>query len=249
MTTEGALLRVKGEWLRVEAGEDLLANIHLNRVRQVVCQGRAGVTSTLPQRFIQRRIDLVRLYENGGYAGRLTPPTGTEVNARLAQYRSVGTAGAALRIARRIVAGKITNMRTGLLRAARFQEQPQIAEHAERLAAARQAALTADHTTSLLGCEGAATDIADDERRDDVSLFLSGYGPRLQLSVLEVELPSADTAAKFRDRLRNLIDPDDDQIRLTAYADDDFGRRVRAADGVGVIDQSFGGRFAGPRRC
>jgi CRISPR-associated protein Cas2 len=59
-----------------------------------------------------------------------------------------------------------------------------------------------------------AYDIADDERRDDVSLFLSGYGPRVQLSVFEVELASAEVAAGFRDRLRSLIDPDDDQVRL-----------------------------------
>lgn len=59
-----------------------------------------------------------------------------------------------------------------------------------------------------------AYDIADDERRDEVSLFLSGYGPRVQLSVFEVELPDIEAAATFRKRLRVLIDTDDDQIRL-----------------------------------
>ena len=29
-------------------------------------------------------------------------------------------------------------------------------------------------------------DIGDDERREDISLFLTGYGPRVQLSVFEV---------------------------------------------------------------
>ena len=57
-------------------------------------------------------------------------------------------------------------------------------------------------------------DIADDDRRDDVSLFLSGHGPRVQLSVFEAELPDATAAEAFRTRLRDLIDPDDDQVRL-----------------------------------
>jgi CRISPR-associated protein Cas2 len=71
-----------------------------------------------------------------------------------------------------------------------------------------------------------AYDIADDERRDDVSLFLSGYGPRVQLSVFEVELASAEAAAAFRDRLRTLIDPDDDQIRLYRLTRDSLTQRL-----------------------
>jgi CRISPR-associated protein Cas2 len=59
-----------------------------------------------------------------------------------------------------------------------------------------------------------AYDIADDERREDVAMFLSGYGPSVQLSVFEVELPDLEAASAFRDRLNALIDKDDDQIRL-----------------------------------
>ena len=71
-----------------------------------------------------------------------------------------------------------------------------------------------------------AYDIGDDERRNDVSLFLSGYGPRVQLSVFEVELASAEAAAEFRDRLRTLIDPDDDQIRLYRLTPDILDQRL-----------------------
>jgi CRISPR-associated protein Cas2 len=71
--------------------------------------------------------------------------------------------------------------------------------------------------------------ISDDERRDDVSLFLSGYGPRVQLSVFEVELASAEVAVGFRDRLRSLIDPDDDQARLYRRTRDIPDRRLSTA--------------------
>jgi CRISPR-associated protein Cas2 len=57
-------------------------------------------------------------------------------------------------------------------------------------------------------------DIADDDRRDDIALYLSAHGPRVQLSVFEVALPDRDAAAQFRQTLRTLLDPDEDQIRL-----------------------------------
>jgi len=39
-----------------------------------------------------------------------------------------------------------------------------------------------------------AYDIADDDRREGVALYLSGYGPRVQLSVFDVELADLDKA-------------------------------------------------------
>jgi CRISPR-associated protein Cas2 len=59
-----------------------------------------------------------------------------------------------------------------------------------------------------------AYDIANDDRRDDLALYLSGYGPRVQLSVFEVALPDAEAAAGFGQRVRELIDSDEDQVRL-----------------------------------
>jgi CRISPR-associated protein Cas2 len=71
-----------------------------------------------------------------------------------------------------------------------------------------------------------AYDIADDERREDVAMFLSGYGPRVQLSVFEVELPDPRAARAFRDRLRAMIGKDDDQIRLYRLTPETMSQRV-----------------------
>jgi len=57
-------------------------------------------------------------------------------------------------------------------------------------------------------------DIADDRRREDVATVLSGYGPRVQLSVFECDLRTRQEAAALRAELRRLIDPVDDQVRL-----------------------------------
>lgn len=59
-----------------------------------------------------------------------------------------------------------------------------------------------------------AYDIADDGRRSDVSMLLSGYGPRVQLSVFEVEVVSKAAYEDLRGRLRGIIDGVEDQVRL-----------------------------------
>jgi CRISPR-associated protein Cas2 len=71
-----------------------------------------------------------------------------------------------------------------------------------------------------------AYDIADDERRENVAMFLSGYGPRVQLSVFEVELAGSDAAQAFRDLLRAMIDQDDDQIRLYRLTPETMNQRL-----------------------
>ncbi|GAA0405359.1 CRISPR-associated endonuclease Cas2 [Micromonospora gifhornensis] len=75
-------------------------------------------------------------------------------------------------------------------------------------------------------CYLVAYDIADDDRRADVAMFLSGYGPRVQLSVFEVELPDTESAGAFRERLRGLIDPDDDQVRLYRLTPQTLNERI-----------------------
>jgi CRISPR-associated protein Cas2 len=71
-----------------------------------------------------------------------------------------------------------------------------------------------------------AYDIADDERREDIAMFLSGYGPRVQLSVFEVEMADNQTATAFRDRLHAMIDHHDDQIRLYRLTTEAISQRI-----------------------
>jgi CRISPR-associated protein Cas2 len=80
-----------------------------------------------------------------------------------------------------------------------------------------------------------AYDIADDRRRDDIATLLSGYGPRIQLSVFECDLASSREAARLRARLRELIDPVEDQIRL--YPLDDKACRSTVVLGARMIEE------------
>ena len=59
-----------------------------------------------------------------------------------------------------------------------------------------------------------AYDITDDRRRGAVSIALSAYGARVQLSLFECDLPNPTLVQELKQRLRTLIDPVEDQIRL-----------------------------------
>lgn len=78
-------------------------------------------------------------------------------------------------------------------------------------------------------------DIADDRRRDDVATLLSGYGPRVQLSVFECEIRTRREAAALRADLRNLIDPTEDQVRI--YSLDERTARSIIVIGARVIEE------------
>lgn len=70
-----------------------------------------------------------------------------------------------------------------------------------------------------------AYDITDDGRREDVAMLLSGYGPRVQLSVFECEVRSADELRVLRAELRARIDTLEDQIRIYPTTVQTFSER------------------------
>lgn len=71
-----------------------------------------------------------------------------------------------------------------------------------------------------------AYDIVEDGRRADVAMLLSGYGPRVQLSVFECEVRSTEEMRRLRHELRARIDPLTDQVRLYPTDNRTFSERV-----------------------
>jgi CRISPR-associated protein Cas2 len=59
-----------------------------------------------------------------------------------------------------------------------------------------------------------AYDIADDTRRERLATLLSGYGPRVQLSVFEAELRTKKEESDLRALIRQTIDTAEDQVRI-----------------------------------
>jgi len=70
-----------------------------------------------------------------------------------------------------------------------------------------------------------AYDIVDDTRREAVASLLSGYGPRVQLSVFECQVRSQTELQSLRAQLRALIDPLEDQVRIYPTTAQTFSQR------------------------
>lgn len=213
---EGGLLRSKGDRIRLERDGEVLLNRSFNRVRQVVLLGRTGMTTPFLHAAIQRGVDVVFLTGEGRYTGRLQPAVSANVVLRQAQFRRLEDPEFALELARRIVAGKITNLRAGLLRAGRRLSVSELTVRVRRLDDARHKALDAKTLNALLGTEGAATrdyfqafpDILGDEwpfpgrrRRpppDPVNALLSlGYTLLVNDAIAACELVGLDPYAGF----------------------------------------------------
>lgn len=71
-----------------------------------------------------------------------------------------------------------------------------------------------------------AYDIVDDARRADVAMLLSGYGPRVQLSVFECEVRNVHELRRLRAELRARIDTLTDQVRVYPTTAQTFADRV-----------------------
>ncbi|MFE8950322.1 CRISPR-associated endonuclease Cas1 [Streptomyces sp. NPDC007856] len=157
MTEPGSLLRTRGDRLRVTKGDQTLLSVSLKRVRQVVCAGRVGMSTPFLHRALEHGVDVVLLDDLGRYLGRLTGPAGNHVERRATQHRTAEKTSRSLDLARAFVTGKITNMRTGLLRAARRSPAIDVTTAAARMITARTSATTAAAHLELMGCEGAAS--------------------------------------------------------------------------------------------
>lgn len=209
---DGALLRSRGDRMLVEHRGKVLFRLNFRRVRQVVCTGRVGMTTPFLRRALRLGIDLVIISDQAGPSGRLTSLDVTDPTVRRAQYRLAGDH----RLARAFVDGKIANMRTALLRAARRQLDPLLGEVAERLAAMRLLLSDADSLEKVMGYEGAASreyfrawrhlfgeiwDFESRQRRpppDPVNAMLSfGYTLLVNEAIAALEMARLDPAVGF----------------------------------------------------
>jgi CRISPR-associated protein Cas2 len=77
--------------------------------------------------------------------------------------------------------------------------------------------------------------VAYDHRRENVATLLSGYGPRVQLSVFECDFRTRAEAAALQSKVRDLIDPVEDQVRL--YPLDDRAARKATIIGARTIEE------------
>jgi CRISP-associated protein Cas1 len=117
--SQGAILHLEHETVRVEVDGDTKLRAPLLRLGGIVVFGRVMLSPFLIHRCAEDGRNLVWLDQRGRFRARVEGPTRGNVLLRRAQHLALSEPGRSCRIARQIVAAKVRNSRQVLLRAAR----------------------------------------------------------------------------------------------------------------------------------
>jgi len=117
--TQGSYLRLDHETLKVEVEKEVQRQIPLHHLGGIVVFGNVLLSPFLIHRCAEDGRDLVWLSQYGQFKARLSGPTTGNVLLRRAQHEALTSPQACLLIARYIVAAKLQNARSVLMRSAR----------------------------------------------------------------------------------------------------------------------------------
>lgn len=119
VTTQGAYLSRDGETVVVSVEQKDLLRIPIHTLGGIVCFGRVTLSPPLMGLCAERQVLVSFLTEWGKFLARIVGPVAGNVLLRREQYRAADSGPRAAAIARPIVAAKVANARTVLLRANR----------------------------------------------------------------------------------------------------------------------------------
>lgn len=164
VTEQRSVVRREGEVLLIQIPEDRergLAKreveVQLIKIDRVVVLGNVTFTAPALAMLLEERIDVCFLTEHGRFLGHLAPELSKNGPLRIAQHAAAVDEERAVGLARLFIVGKLSNMRTLLLRSNRKLDDEAVAAG---IAGVRQAQLglsLATDVTHLMGYEGAGT--------------------------------------------------------------------------------------------
>ena len=155
LNSQGMRVGKSGEVIQVRDGDELKQEVRLGEVSQINLLGNVQLSTQAVQAFCSAEVPVCYFSQGGWFYGITTGLNSRNVFLRHRQFMSAEHDGTALRLSRKLVAGKIRNQRTLLQR--NHIEAP---EQALRLLKAlADKAEAATELESLLGIEGSAARI------------------------------------------------------------------------------------------
>jgi CRISPR-associated protein Cas1 len=160
VTLADSHLRLDNDTLRLLVGDETRLRVPLHHLGAVVCFGAVSITVPLMHRLADDGIALVLPDAGGRFKARLEGATTGNVLLRRAQHERSSNPAFALRLARRIVAGKLRNQRHVVLRGAReakhADDRQALTRCAQDIAASLRALPGVETLDGLRGVEGEA---------------------------------------------------------------------------------------------
>jgi len=126
ITREDSGLYKKGERLIVKQGKKKVGDIPLVKVDQVEVFGDASISGALISLLLKANVPISYLSYYGKYKGRLVPEYSKNSLLRIEQFKACNDDAFCLKFAKRIVEGKLTNMRTLVMRDTRGDRSKEV---------------------------------------------------------------------------------------------------------------------------
>ena len=160
VTTPNAYVHLDNDTVRIEVERETRLRVPLHHLGAVVCFGNVLLSPAIMARCAEEGIGLVLLDMNGRFRARVEGPVSGNILLRQAQHRHAVDGAGALEVARAIVAGKIRNTRTVVMRGARdaneAADEAALAAVSVHLDASLRQAAEATNLDVLRGVEGEA---------------------------------------------------------------------------------------------
>ncbi len=155
LNSQGMRVGKSGEVIQVREGDELKQEVRLGEVSQINLLGNVQISTQAIQAFCSAEVPVCYLSQGGWFYGITSGLNSRNVFLRHRQFMSAEHDGIALRLSRKLVAGKIRNQRTLLQR--NHIEPPE--QPPRLLKALADKAEAATELESLLGIEGSAARI------------------------------------------------------------------------------------------
>jgi len=160
VTTEGSYLAKQGQAVAVRKDKKVLLRVPLHNLDGIVCFGRIGFSASLAGACAESNVTLSLLNMYGGFRAAVVGFSPGNVLLRRQQYRAADNEEATSQIARNVVAAKIANARSVLLRGARDSKDGSIHDELKKVARLMSPALDAvrkeSNADKIRGYEGEA---------------------------------------------------------------------------------------------
>lgn len=158
--TPNAYAHLENATVRIDVEHEKKLQVPLHHLGGLVCFGNVMVSPALMHRLADEGKSLVLLNGAGRFKARLEGPVSGNILLRQAQHRKSSDTSITLGIARAIVAGKLRNSRSVILRGARecadADEAKSLTRTADNLAASLRSTKEAPDLDTLRGIEGEA---------------------------------------------------------------------------------------------
>ncbi|SPD72994.1 CRISPR-associated endonuclease Cas1 [uncultured Desulfobacterium sp.] len=155
--TQGARIIQEGRHLLVRKGDTIYKTLFTYKLDQILLFGNIEVTHNAMCQIMRNNIDTVFLTRYGRYLGRLAPVEAKNVFLRKRQYLIQQDLHFCVHLAKSIVAGKLSNMATLLMRIKRSKKETEAGNMAHQIQDLMTNLSEADDINSVRGYEGRAS--------------------------------------------------------------------------------------------